>query len=98
MRIGRPTDQWPSDAENGYFDGSKKSELATIMQAKLVKSMEAAPQHISSGSMPALSISHNMTTESNLTLECHNTLNSLAKKQAIELLWNPYTTKLRATR
>lgn len=37
--------------------------------------------------MSAVIVSQNMTTESNLILECCNALNSLAKGNAVDMLW-----------
>lgn len=39
--------------------------------------------------MTVLTASQNMTTKSNLTVECHNTLKSFAQVRAIVWLWIP---------
>lgn len=39
--------------------------------------------------MLVLTVLQNMAMESNLTLECHNTLNRLTRERVVEMIWVP---------
>lgn len=66
---------------------------ATVMEAKLLATEVAiregadSGEHIGSDSMVVLKVSLNMTTKANSTCNCHNTLQTLNKERAFELLW-----------
>lgn len=51
--------------------------------------------HICSDCMAALTVPQNVTSESNLTPECHNMLNSHVMKLAVELPWGPENNEIR---